>query len=153
MKHYVKRLLLQRTVSDPRQRPKQKNHPLLVVCSFLFNVLEATLHIWRSISPYATWRCAKPSWQRIHLTKRQGATISLFTSTKLYVGPSLSFSTEGKSAVHANFTTKCANLQSFHNFPQKVYTDSWNNTFTYVYYNNIPMLSLRWRRRLSLQWE
>jgi hypothetical protein len=43
--------------------PQILDHHLLAVPNSLFNIIIATLHIWRSPPPSATWRCAMPWWQ------------------------------------------------------------------------------------------
>ena len=43
--------------------PKLEDHPLLVVCDWLFNIFATTLYIC-ILSPLSTWRNAMPWWQR-----------------------------------------------------------------------------------------
>jgi len=45
------------------QTPKLEDHPLLAVKNCLFNILAATLYIWRLSPLSATRRCALSCWQ------------------------------------------------------------------------------------------
>jgi hypothetical protein len=50
-----------------------EGHPLSAVRDCLFNILAATLHIWRPSPPSATWGRAMPWWQGTHVTWQQVA--------------------------------------------------------------------------------
>jgi hypothetical protein len=49
----------------------EEDHPLSSVCDCLFNIFAATLHIWRSSPPSATWGCPIPWWQGTRLIWHQ----------------------------------------------------------------------------------
>jgi len=49
--------------------PKLEGHPLSVVHNCLFNILAATLHIWRPSPSTTTCGHAMPWWQGTHLTQ------------------------------------------------------------------------------------
>jgi hypothetical protein len=53
-------ILLQRRIAR-RPTPKPEYYPRSAVVDCLFNLLPATLHMWRPLSPLATWRRAR-SW-------------------------------------------------------------------------------------------
>jgi len=48
----------------PRPTPKLEDHPLKAVCDCLFNILAATLHIWRPSPPSTTLGRPMSWWQR-----------------------------------------------------------------------------------------
>jgi hypothetical protein len=49
--------------------PQLEDHPVSAVRDCLFNILAATLHIWRPSPPSSNWGRAMSWWQGTHLTK------------------------------------------------------------------------------------